>query len=107
MPPVVSRNAIGTGRSHGPARSGGADTFSFDLVFGSDPGVRATIDLAETSVSVYSESRVLAIVQFPAAALESLKARVGERADFEGTLRKVDGFMKNLYIAHGRLRDGA
>jgi hypothetical protein len=80
-----------------------ADKFSFDFVFGGDPGVMAVLEVFELDRGAFGGGKVQAVVRFPPEALESLRARIGERASFGGELLKCDAFMRKIYVADGRL----
>ena len=80
-------------------------TYAFDGLFGSDPGTKAVFEIYEAGGSPYGGRTVQAIVQFPADAIEVLRPRTGEQTTFEGTLLSCDAFMRNLFVANGRVLD--
>jgi hypothetical protein len=78
-------------------------SYTFDLVFGSEPGVRAVFDIHQSSGESFSGRSVQAVVQFPADLEDSLRARHERELTFEGTLVSCDAFMKNLFVGGGKL----
>ena len=78
------------------------DSYSFDFVFGNEPGIKATVEVFGINADVYSENKVLAIVQLPSDAMNSLKSKAGMKITFEGVLKKLDSFMKNIYVSDGK-----
>lgn len=85
----------------GTARS--ADAFSYDFVLGSEPGTKLVLEVHEIGSSFYGESKIQAVTRLPPEAAEELRDRVGGSLTIEGTLLKVDGFMKNVYLQEGRI----
>lgn len=83
------------------------DDFSYDLVFGTDPGGKAILDVCELTGGPYGGRAVQAIVRLPAADVEPLRPRIGETLTFSGTLVSCDSFMRNLYVADGRIESPA
>lgn len=77
--------------------------YTYDFVFGSNAGTKATIEIGETESSAYGTKKILAILQLPEGAEEELKDRIGETLAFTGVLKKADGFMRNVFVAEGRL----
>ncbi len=77
------------------------EPFTYDMIFGSEPGTKATLEIHEIRGNAYCNNKVLALVQLPPNLEESLKDRIDQEIQFEGTLFKVDGFMKNLFISQG------
>lgn len=78
------------------------ESYSYDCVFGSDPGTRAVVEVFDVAGGLYGNSKVSAVVQLPPEALEALKEKKGKTVDFEGRLEKVDGCMRNLYVSGGK-----
>ena len=81
-------------------------TYTYDYVFGSGPGTKASFEVFLTEATAYSESWVLAVVQLPDEAKAGLEGHEGEGLAFEGVMKRADGFMKNLFLVDGRLLDG-
>lgn len=75
------------------------ERYSYDLVFGSGPGCRCIVDLSAELQSVLGEQSVSAIVQFPQASLDELTRLTDQPLSFRGTLRKVDGLLRKIYIS--------
>ena len=80
-------------------------TYAFDGLFGSDPGTKAVFEIYEAGGSPYGGRTVQAVVQFPADAIDVLRPRASEQMTFEGTLLSCDAFMRNLFVANGRVVD--
>jgi len=78
------------------------ESYSYDCVFGSDPGTRAVVEVFEVEGGLFGDSMVSAVVQLPPEALEALQENKGKTVDFEGCLEKVDGCMRNLYVSGGK-----
>jgi|GEM_PF-3596599 len=78
------------------------ETFSYDFVFGADPGVKASFEVYELSAALYGGRLVLAFVKFPEELAEDLRSKVGTSLSFDGTLSKIDGLMRNFFIDNGR-----
>ena len=81
-----------------------AESFSYDMVLGSDPGTKGVFEIYELPSTLYGERTVLAMVRLPAEAAETLKDRVGETFTFQGELLKVDGFMRNVFVTDGTMQ---
>lgn len=79
-----------------------ARRYAFDLVFGQDPGTKLVIDLHEVKSGAFGRM-VQAVVQLPEEALEALESKVGQEVTFEGRLTGCDAFMRNLFVAAGRV----
>ncbi len=80
-----------------------ASSYYSDMVFGSEKGTKATFLVAEIQESSYGKREVRAIVQLPPAAEKELRERRGEELTFEGELVRCDAFVRNLFVAHGRV----
>jgi hypothetical protein len=76
-----------------------AEPYRFDFVFGSGPGVKATLAL-DTATAVDRE--IKAVIALPDGS-EDLQQRIGEPLEFSGTLLKVDGFGGNVFLTEARL----
>lgn len=79
------------------------EPYHFDFVFQGDQGVKATVAIHQTSAELFGSSAVEALVQLPADAEKRAGELVGETVAFTGRLKKVDGFMRKLYVADGTL----
>ncbi len=78
--------------------------FGMDFVFGSQGGVKATLELLEIRQGAYSmKAKVKGIVCFPKSELQTLRALNGERITFRGTLLKFEGFAREVYLTSGAL----
>jgi len=82
-----------------------AEKYSFDFVFGSEPGGKAVLEVHEVATSVYGNRQVFAVVRLPEECVAGLQARRGETVTFEGRLSGIDAMMRNLYVEDGRLVD--
>lgn len=80
-----------------------SERYSFDLMFGQGPGVKAVIEVSAANESALGRRAIHAIVQFPDEVAETLAQREGETVHFRGTLAKVDGFLRNLFLKNGAL----
>lgn len=78
------------------------EPYRYDFVFGSGPAVKATLTLREAEGKAHGAD-VRAVISLPAE-IEGLDRRIGERIGFSGTLSKVDGFTRNVFLTDGRLR---
>jgi hypothetical protein len=78
-------------------------TFTFDLVFGNEPGVRAVLKIHEMGGKSFGGRPVQAVVRFPADAEADLRSRMDSEVRFEGTLISCDAFMRNLFVGGGRI----
>lgn len=75
--------------------------FAVDFDFGSGGGVRAVLTM--TNEAKQSGARdIKAVVGLPAGT-NGLDNRIGERVAFAGTLRKVDGFGRKVFVAQAEL----
>lgn len=86
---------------HGTLRS--QQSTSFDFVFGNKPCTKATLELLEIEGGSFGRNTVQAIVQFPPEAKDTLQDLTGKDLSFSGTLLKVDGLMRNLFVAEAVL----
>ena len=78
--------------------------FGMDFAFGSQGGVKATLELLEIRQGAYSmKAKVKGIVCFPKSELQTLRALNGERITFRGTLLKFEGFAREVYLTSGAL----
>jgi len=74
-----------------------AVTFRSDVHFGRVDGVRATIAAGEIDVRGFGNLMIEAVVHFP----EDTELAVGEEVSFRGTLLKLDGLTRDIYVADG------
>jgi len=79
------------------------ESYSYDFVLGNGPGTKAVVEVYELPSALYGGKKVLAVVAFPEDAAGSLEDAGGKPLEFEASLLKVDGFMRNLYLADGKL----
>ncbi len=73
--------------------------FTSDFVFGAEAGTRAAVEVHRVEQDYFGEQEVVAILRLPPEAEETLRARVGERVSFTGTLIRCDPFVRNLFVA--------
>lgn len=78
-----------------------ATTFEYDNDFGEGPGVKAVITIASIENDLYGQTTIDAVVEFPAEAGPALTRDTD--VQFTGTLSKVDGMMRNVYVTGGSL----
>jgi tetratricopeptide (TPR) repeat protein len=78
------------------------EPFTYDYVFGWSPATKAMLEVCEVESSLYGEKTVLAVVQLPREVAEPLKAKIDATIQVEGQLLRVDGFMRNVYLANGK-----
>ena len=81
----------------------GVRTFTFDLVFGNEPGTRAVFEIHQVGGQSFSARPVQAVVQFPEDAEDLLRSKVDSQLTFEGTLISCDAFMRNLFVGGGNI----
>lgn len=81
----------------------GVRTFTFDLVFGNEPGTRAVFEIFQVGGQSFSARPVQAVVCFPVDAEDTLRSKIDSELTFEGTLLSCDAFMRNLFVGGGRL----
>jgi hypothetical protein len=79
-----------------------AAPYRFDFVFGSGTGVKATLAIYRSQAPALRDGEVKAVIQLPAET-EGLEAKIGEPLSFAGTLLKVDGLMRTVFVADARL----
>jgi hypothetical protein len=81
----------------------GVRTFTFDLVFGNEPGTRAVFEIHQVGSQSFSGRPVQAVVRFPTDAEDTLRSRMDSEMTFEGTLVGCDAFMRNLFVGDGKI----
>lgn len=74
-----------------------------DFIFADSSGAKATFKIEEWQSPYFGTDAVLAVVHLPESAIERLKPQIGTQLHFRGTLVKVDGLMKNIYLDHGEV----
>jgi len=80
-----------------------AEPYRYDFVFGSGAGVKATLVIHTAEVTAFGDGEVKAVIQLPEGTAD-LASRKGERLTFSGTLLKVDGFMRNVFVRDASLQ---
>ena len=80
-----------------------SSTYYSDLVFGNERGARATFAVHELHYDAYSSKRVQAVVQLPKEVEVELRGARGRELEFTGRLVRCDPFMRNLFLAEGRI----
>ena len=80
-----------------------AESYTYDFIFGNDPGCRASLVVHELDTITYGDSTVSAIIQLPLEALDQLKGKDSATFKFTGKLHKVDALMRNIYVSEARL----
>lgn len=74
-----------------------AELCSYDPVFGSVDGVKATLEIGEAP-TLFGKTKAFAVILQPKGELNSLKESIGKEYNLTGRLQKVDGFMSSIYI---------
>ena len=78
--------------------------FGMDFVFGSQGGVKTTLELMDIQQGTYSmKVKIKAVVCFPTEDLQKLRALNGKEITFSGILLKFEGFAKEVYLTSGKL----
>ena len=78
--------------------------FGMDFVFGSQGGVKTTLELMDIQQGTYSmKVKIKAVVCFPKEDLQKLRALNGKEITFSGILLKFEGFAKEVYLTSGKL----
>jgi hypothetical protein len=81
----------------------GVRTFTFDLVFGNEPGTRAVFEIHQVGGQSFSGRPVQAVVKFPTDSEDTLRSKVDSQVTFEGVLVSCDAFMRNLFVGGGKI----
>jgi hypothetical protein len=76
--------------------------FAVDFDFGSSGGVRAVLTFDANEVKQTGARDIKAVVGLPVGT-NGLDSRIGQRVAFAGTLRKVDGFGRKVFVADAEL----
>jgi len=71
--------------------------FTSDVHFGRVSGVRTTVAVGEIDVAGFGTLMIEAVVHFP----EDTELNVGDDVSFSGTLLKLDGLTRDIYVANG------
>lgn len=79
-----------------------ASPFTVDFDFGSTGGVRAVLSIDASENTAPAARPIKAVIGLPVGT-EGLENRVGQEISFAGTLRKVDGFGRKVYIGDAEL----
>jgi hypothetical protein len=76
--------------------------YSFDVVFGDTPAIRAMVDVYDDDSGGFGSRTVQAAVKFPEDMRDVLTERSGQEVTFAGRLVKFDRLLRKLYVAEGR-----
>ena len=76
--------------------------YPFDRVFGSTPGLKATVKVVESTGPTGRQS-VQAVVQLPRELRTNLRRLVGKPIVIEGDLEACDAFMHSVFVTGGRV----
>ena len=79
-----------------------ASSFKFDFDFGSEGGVKALLTILEDDSDSIGSRAIKAVVGFPKGT-EGLEDRVGQQVSFSGTLKKVDGFARKVFVTEAEI----
>ncbi len=82
-----------------------ANRFSYDVLFGQEPGTKAVFEIHEIPAGLYGNRKVQVVLQLSLADGDLLGPPNGQTISFEGKLVRCDPFMRNLYLADGILLD--
>ncbi len=72
-----------------------------DLDFGSEPGSKVVVALAEVEHDLYGMAEIDAVVELPPGSARRFKR--GDLVHFTGRLLKADSLMRNIFVSNGRL----
>jgi hypothetical protein len=86
---------------HGTLRA--LEGFSYDAELGSEPGVKATLEIGAVMSALGEPERVCAAVAFAPAARAALAPLRGARVEFRGKLVNVDGVSHTIFVGDGVL----
>ncbi|MDG2383111.1 MAG: hypothetical protein P8N76_15695 [Pirellulaceae bacterium] len=73
------------------------------FIFKETGGLKATFKIDERPSPYFGTHNVLAVVHFDVEAAETLRVQIDQRLNFQGTLVKVDGLMRNVYLEQGQV----
>jgi hypothetical protein len=79
------------------------EPYRFDFVFGQDPGTKATFVIHAAEGATFGGGEISAVIQLPAGS-DGLDSRIGEDLQFSGTLEKVDGFVRNVFLTNANIQ---
>jgi hypothetical protein len=80
------------------------ETFTYDFVFGNEPGTRVVIEVHELDNATYGDRTVSAIVRFPPELEGQLRERKSQQITFTGKLHKVDSLLRNIFVVEAELQ---
>jgi len=89
-------------RIHWSARLDSVAPFAVDFDFGSNGGVRAVLTIDPNEIQQSGAREIRAVVGLPVGT-DGLDGRIGQHVAFAGTLRKVDGFGRKVFVADAEL----
>jgi hypothetical protein len=78
--------------------------YSYDLVLGDGPALKAHFDLLEIEGDYGTRRMIEAVVQLPLGDEELLKGRIGETMTFGGELLQADGLMHRIFLRAGSIQ---
>jgi hypothetical protein len=89
-------------RIHWSAKLESVSPFAVDFDFGSHGGVKAVLTIDPNEMQQSGAREIKAVVGLPVGT-NGLDSRIGQRVAFAGTLRKVDGFGRKVFVADAEL----
>jgi hypothetical protein len=89
-------------RIHWSAKLESVSPFAVDFDFGSNGGVRAVLTIDPNEMQQSGAREIKAVVGLPVGT-NGLDSRIGQCVAFSGTLRKVDGFGRKVFVADAEL----
>lgn len=81
------------------------EAYSYDFIFGNEPGARAVVEIHELADSAFGGAHVCAVIRLPADSRARLAGRTGETVSFRGRLVRVDALMKNVFVDQAEIPD--
>ena len=82
----------------------GAFPYNFDIVFGQQSGIKATVELLEIAQGNSSfKVKIKALVSFPPEEAARLRNSSGRPVRFQGTLLKFEALSREVYLSHGKI----
>ena len=82
----------------------GAFPYNFDIVFGQQSGIKATVELLEIAQGNSSfKVKIKALVSFPPEEAARLRNSSGQPVRFQGTLLKFEALSREVYLSHGKI----
>jgi hypothetical protein len=76
--------------------------YRFDFVFGAGGGIKAQVAMHKLEGALLGDGQVTAVIQLPADT-GGLSEKIGEQVSFTGTLTKVDGLQRLIFVSDARL----